>query len=280
MLLLSRLKPTCMPEMRLDGKVAIVTGASEGIGASVARLLLQRGALLSLTARSEDKLRLVGGKAALITSGDLLEETTRQEVIERTLKHFGRIDILINNAGVGLYAPAHRAPIEDARRMWELNFFAPLDLIQRATPAMKHQRSGLIVNVSSIAGKMTLPWFTLYSASKYAIGSLTDGLRMELRTFGIHTMTVCPGYVNTSFQSNVLHGVPPPLAGRARQWAISADECALAIVRGMERRKRTVVAPASGWLLIALERLFPTIVDRQLERVYAQQQEVPHESEA
>ena len=84
--------------------------------------------------------------------------------------------------------------------MWELNFFAPLDLIQRVAPAMKRQRSGFIVNVGSIAGKVTLPWFTLYSASKYAIGSLTDGLRMELRQFGIHTMTVCPGYVNTRFQ--------------------------------------------------------------------------------
>jgi short-subunit dehydrogenase len=87
-------------------------------------------------------------------------------------------------------------------------------------------------------------------------------------------MTVCPGYVNTSFQRNVLHGVPPPLAGRARQWAISADECAQAIIRGIERRKRTVVTPASGWLLIALERLFPAIVDRQLEKVYTQQQDL------
>jgi short-subunit dehydrogenase len=260
-----------MPQMRLDGKVALVTGASEGIGASVAHLLSQRGALLSLTARSKEKLRSVGGEAALITPGDITEADTRRAAVERTIERFGRIDILINNAGVGLYAPAHSAPIEEARRMWELNFFAPLDLTQRAVPYMKQQRSGLIVNVGSIAGKMTLPWFTLYSASKYALGSLTDGLRMELRAFGIHTMTVCPGYVNTGFQQNVLHGVPPPLAGRARLWAISADKCANDIVRGIERGKRTVVTPASGWLLIALERLFPTIVDRQLERVYSQQ---------
>jgi uncharacterized protein len=253
--------------MRLDGKVALVTGASEGIGASVARLLSQRGSLVSLVARSEEKLRAVGGESALIFAGDLRDENTRHSVVERTIERFGRIDVLINNAGVGLYAPAHSAPIEEARRMWELNFFAPLDLIQRVVPHMKQQRSGIIVNVGSIAGKITLPWFTLYSASKYAIGSLTDGLRMELRAFGIHTMTVCPGYVNTGFQQNVLHGNPPALAGRARQWAISADQCASDIVRGIENGKRTVVTPASGWLLIALERLFPTLVDRQLERV-------------
>ena len=88
---------------------------------------------------------------------------------------------------------------------------------------------------------------------------------------GIHTITVCPGYVNTRFQQNVLHGTPPPLAGPARKWAISPEKCAADIIRGIERGKRTVVTPASGWLLIALERLFPTLVDRQLERVYVQQ---------
>lgn len=155
--------------------------------------------------------------------------------------------------------------------MWELNFFVPLDLVQRVAPSMKQQRSGVIVNVGSIAGKMTLPWFTLYSASKYAIGSLSDGLRMELRSFGIHTMTVCPGYVKTRFQQNVLRGTPPALAGRSRQWAISPEECAEDIVRGIERGKRTVVTPASGWLLILLERIFPSLVDRQLERIYMQQ---------
>jgi short-subunit dehydrogenase len=257
--------------MRLDGKVAIVTGASEGIGAAVAGSLRRRGALLSLTARSVEKLRTVGGTDALITGGDLSEESTRRAVIECTVERFGRIDVLINNAGVGLYAPAHEAPMEDARRLWDLNFFAPLDLIQRVSPHMKRQRGGVIVNVSSIAGKMTLPWFTLYSASKYALGSLTDGLRMELRAFGIHTMTVCPGYVNTRFQQNVLHGSPPLLAGRGRKWAISPEKCAEDIMRGIEAGKRTVVTPGSGWLLIMLERVFPKLVDRQLERIYSQQ---------
>jgi short-subunit dehydrogenase len=257
--------------MRLDGKVAIVTGASEGIGAAIAKGLQQRGARLSLAARSEDKLRAVGGPDALVIAGDLLDSGFRASIIQRTLDRFGRIDVLINNAGAGLYAPSHVTPIEDARRLWELNFFAPLDLIQRSAVFMKQQRSGVIVNVGSIAGKMTLPWFTLYSASKYALGSLTDGLRMELRAHGIHTITVCPGYVNTHFQQNVIQGEPPPLASPARKWAISPEKCADDIIRAIERGKRTVVTPASGWLLVALERLFPTLVDRQLERVYKRQ---------
>jgi short-subunit dehydrogenase len=262
-----------MDAMRLDGKVAIVTGASEGIGAALVRVLNDRGVKLSVVARSEEKLRAVAPAGTLIIAADLTDEVARASVMERTVLRFGRLDILINNAGAGLYVPSHTTPMAEARRLWELNFFAPLDLAQRAAAVMKPQRSGVIVNVSSIAGKMTLPWFTLYSASKYAIGSLTDGLRMELRSFGIHTMTVCPGYVNTRFQSNVLLGAPPPLAGPARKWAISPERCALDIVRGIEASKRTVVTPASGWFLIALERLFPNVVDRQLERIYLQQQQ-------
>ena len=262
-----------MDSMRLDGKVAIVTGASEGIGAALVRVLHGRGMNLALVARSEGKLRSVAPAGALIIAADLTDEAARASVVERTFQHFGRLDVLINNAGAGLYVPSHTTPMIDARRLWELNFFAPLDLAQRAAAIMKVQRSGAIVNVSSIAGKMTLPWFTLYSASKYAVGSFTDGMRMELRSFGIHTMTVCPGYVNTQFQSNVLLGAPPPLAGPARKWAISPERCAQDIVRGIEAKKRTVVTPASGWILIALERLFPNLVDRQLERIYLQQQQ-------
>jgi short-subunit dehydrogenase len=257
--------------MRLDGKVAIVTGASEGIGAAVAKGLQQRGAKLSLVARSEDKLRVVGGPDALVIAGDLLDSEIRASVVQRTIDRFGRIDVLINNAGAGLYAPSHLTSLEDARRLWDLNFFAPLDLVQRSVVFMKQQRSGVIVNVGSIAGKMTLPWFTLYSASKYALGSLTDGLRMELRAHGIHTITVCPGYVNTRFQQNVIQGTPPPLASPARKWAITPEKCADDIIRGIERGKRTVVTPASGWVLVTLERIFPTLVDRQLEHVYARQ---------
>ena len=262
-----------MNPMRLDGKVAIVTGASEGIGAALVHALRERGVRLVVTARSEDKLKGVAGSDAVAVPGDLTLEDTREAVMSAAMARFGRVDILINNAGAGLYAPSHTTPLSEARRLWELNFFAPLDMVQRVVVPMKQQRSGTIVNLGSIAGKVTLPWFSLYSASKYAIGSLTDGLRMELRSFGIHTMTVCPGYVNTRFQSNVIAGSPPPLAGAARRWAISPEECAKDVVRGIEARKRTVVTPASGWILIVMERLFPTLVDRQLEKIYLQREQ-------
>src|SRR5437867_1667505 len=189
--------------MTIQERVVLITGASEGIGAACAREFRKRGARLSLTARSETKLREVAGADAAVTAGDITNPEVRRRVVERTLERFGVIDILINNAGIGMYAPAWKAPLNEAHAMFELNFFAPLAMIQSVVPHMQgSRRGGMIVNIGSIAGKVSLPWFTLYSATKFALGSLTQGLRMELAAHGIRTMVVCPGYVKTAFQSH------------------------------------------------------------------------------
>jgi len=254
--------------MRIDGKVVLITGASEGIGAACAAAFRKRGARLSLMARSAEKLRAAGGPDALITAGDLTVPEIREAAVAATLDRFGSIDILVNNAGMGLYDPAWSAPLADARSLFELNFFAPLALTQLVAPHMRARASGVIVNVSSVAGKVTLPWLTLYSASKYALGSLTDGLRMELKKDGIHTITVCPSYVKTKFQDHALGGEPPPGIARRKQFAITAEQCAEAIARGVERGARTVMAPRSGWLFVLAERLFPSLVDAQLAAIF------------
>jgi short-subunit dehydrogenase len=216
-------------------------------------------------ARSEEKLGRIASPDDLIVAGDVTDGGAREAAVRRALERFGAIDILINNAGRGLYAPAWKAPMADARAMFELNFFAPLAMTQLVVPGMQQRRSGVIVNVSSIAGKVTLPWFTLYSASKFALGSLTDGLRMELKPYGIHTITVCPGYVKTRFQQNVYVGVPPDrvLKGRSTV-AITPEECARAIANGVERKARTVVTPRLAWLFVAAERLFPSFIDARM----------------
>jgi short-subunit dehydrogenase len=146
----------------------------------------------------------------------------------------------------------------------ELNFFALLGMIQLVVPHMRHRGSGTIVNVSSIGGKIPLPWMTLYSASKYAVTGLTEGLRMELRGSGVRTMLVCPGYVVTGFQNHAGVGRPPESVIRARRQAITAAECACAIRRGVERDARTVLAPKAGWLLVGLARLFPGLVEARM----------------
>jgi short-subunit dehydrogenase len=253
--------------MRIDGKVVLITGASEGIGAACAAVFGKRGARLSLIARSEEKLRAAGGTGALVTAGDLTLPEVRQNAVAATLDRFGEIDILINNAGMGLYDPAWNTPLADARSLFELNFFVPLALTQLVAPHMRARSSGVIVNVSSVAGRVTLPWLTLYSASKYALCSLTDGLRMELKKDGIHTIAVCPGYVKTSFQDHALVGGPPPKIARSKQFAITPAQCTEAIARGVERGARTVMAPRSGWLFVLAERLLPSLVDGQLAAI-------------
>jgi len=250
--------------MKLDGKVVLITGASQGIGAACAAEFASAGAHLSLTARSADGPAGAGSAGALITAGDLTVEATRRLVVERTLERFGAIDLLINNAGVGMYLHSWRTPMEDARQLMELNFFALLGMIQLVAPHMRRRRRGMIVNVGSIAGKMPLPWMTLYSASKYAVGALTEGLRMELHGDGVKTMLVCPGYVTTGFQQHVRAGQAPPAVLRGRRMAITAGECARAIRRGVERDARTIMTPRAGWILVALARLFPSLVEARM----------------
>jgi short-subunit dehydrogenase len=254
--------------VEIAGKIILITGASEGIGAACAREFLNRGAEVALMARNREKLEQVAPGKALAVPGDLTIAADRERCVEQTLARYGRIDILINNAGAGLYAPSWQADPEQVRALWELNFFAPLEMVRLVAPLMRKQKSGMVVNVGSIAGKVTLPWLTLYSSTKYALGSWTDGLRMELRRDGIHAMTVCPGYVSTRFQDHILGGAVPP-AVKAGNWLrITAEQCATAIADGVERNARTVVTPKTGWLLVLAARLLPGVLDGRLAGIY------------
>lgn len=250
--------------MQIDGKVVLITGASEGIGAACAAEFAASGARLALNSRNPEKLGAAAPKGALLAPGDLLEEAGRRAVVERTLAHYGAIDILINNAGAGYYQASWEMPFDEVRRLMELNFFAPLAMTQLVVPGMRERRSGMIVNVGSIAGKVALPWMSIYSVSKAALGSLTECQRMELKRDGIHTLIVCPGYVQTNFQKNVRYGESPARVRNARRWAITAETCARAIRNGVEREARTVVTPRSGWLLVYAMRLFPWLVESKM----------------
>jgi short-subunit dehydrogenase len=259
--------------MDLAGKVILITGASRGIGAATAAALRTRGVKLALTARSEPALRETAGPEDFWAAGDLCAEEFRAALVQRTLERWGRIDVLINNAGAGLYAPTWDAPPGLVRQLFELNWFAPLDLARRVIPLMRARRSGVIVNVSSIAGQIPLPWFTLYSASKAALLSLSDGLRMELAGSGVRVMAVCPGYVATGFQQHALGGVPPARLVSGKRFAVSAEQCAGALVRGLERDARLVVTPSLGRWLVGLYRLAPRLVEARLRRIHAAQED-------
>jgi len=250
----------------VSNKVVIVTGASEGVGAHLAAALQKRGALLSLIARNRDKLLSVARSEDLAIFGDLTVESVRAELIAKTLERWGRIDVLINNAGRGSYYSACTTPMDEARAVFELNFFAPLDLVRLAAPHVRQTR-GTVVNISSIAGQISLPWLPVYSASKFALAAITSAQRSELRRDGVNVMGVFPGYVDTDFQAHAVGPRPPARVVQGRRFAVSAQDCANAIVEGIEHRKRLVVTPRAGWALVWANRLLPGFVESRMERV-------------
>ena len=250
--------------MLMERQVALITGASSGIGQALATELAARGVQLALTARS-----IAPDAEHFTCAGDLTDAAFREELVARTVERYGRIDILVNNAGVGLYQPSWQADAAATRQMFELNVFAALHLAQLVVPGMRERRGGMVVNIGSIASKVSLPWFTLYSATKHALASFSDGLRMENADAGVKVLLVCPGYVKTRFQENVLVGRPPDELASGKRFATTAPDLARAIANGMERERRTLVYPASGWLLMAAWQYLPRMVEaffRRLQR--------------
>ena len=247
--------------MTISGKNVLVTGASAGIGAALARQLAAGGARLVLVSRSRPDIPTAHHLAV-----DLADPLARQNVIADAEAALGPLDLVIHSAGIGLYASSWLADPAHTRAMFELNLLAAVDLARAAVPGMVARRQGMIVNIGSVAGKVTLPWFTLYSATKSALGTFTEGLRMELYGTGVHAMLVCPGYVHTGFQDHVLGGRPPRKIREAKRFAITPEQCAAAIVRGIEKNARTVMTPRAGWALVAAARLLPAPLQNQFAR--------------
>lgn len=244
--------------LRIEGSNIFLTGASSGIGAALLSELTRRGARVAAVSRNS------AAGASVTIQADLADAAARERAVTEALAHLGRIDILINNAGVGMYATSWESPDATLRHMFEVNFFAAVDLAARLVPAMVARRAGMVVNVASIASKVTLPWFPLYSASKSALEAYTRALRMELHPAGVQAMLVCPGYVKTGFQASALCGTPPPKLAHNKRFASTPEAVAAAISDGIEAGVRTVLTPALGWGLVAASRLLPGVVDARL----------------
>ncbi len=248
----------------LSGSRILITGASTGIGAALAHQLHAAGARLALLSRQTELYTLPNARWFPV---DLTLPAQREAAFAAALTHLGGIDVLINNAGAGAYAPTALLPEATWQHLNELNLNAPIHLTRLALPHLTAQRHGAIVNITSIAAVVPLPWLNLYSATKSALLTFTHGLRMELRGTGVSATAVCPGYVTTPFQSNALAGVPPPMLQRTRRFAISPERCAADIIHGFTRRRRTVHSPFfSNVFLHVLYRLLPGLVERQFAK--------------
>lgn len=194
--------------MNVRDKVVIVTGASEGIGLAAARLLAADGARLALAARSEENLRTLA--AELERSGtdvaafptDLRREDQTRRMVEQAFARFGRIDVLINNAGQGMAGFLEHAPVEDYLRLVELNLFGPVWAMQAVIPLMRRAGGGLILNVSSMVSKMHIPGLGYYASTKAALNVLSETARYELAGDNIRVITVFPRATATDFGKN------------------------------------------------------------------------------
>ena len=180
-------------------KVALVTGASSGIGEAIATRLIAQGWTVFAAARRMERMSALGQKGARLVSLDLEDDASIKAAMAMLCDQSGRIDALINNAGYGAYGALEDMPLTEARRQVEVNLFGLARLIQLALPAMRQQGGGRIVNISSIGGKIHEPMGAWYHATKFAVEGLSDCLRMELAPFGIHVVVVQPGAIKTEW---------------------------------------------------------------------------------
>jgi short-subunit dehydrogenase len=185
--------------------------------------------------------------------------------VQRTLEAYGRIDVLINNAGVGLYGLPTQVPSVLFSRLLDVNVVAPLALAQLVIPLMLRQGSGTIVTIGSVGGNVALPWAAAYSASKFALHAIHDSLRLELRNTPVHLIKVCPGIVDTDFRRHVLDGEAPERV-RDIQRVVSPDAVAAAIFRAVKLRRSTVYLPKIGLIFSFMGLFAPKLMDFYLSR--------------
>lgn len=258
--------------MELTDRVAIVTGASEGIGRALAQLLVSEGAQVVLAARSKDKLEALaaelGSERALAVPTDVAQPAQVERLVARTVEWFGGVDILVNNAGFGIYGLVEEMDWEHFRQMWEVNFFGAVACTRAALPHLR-QRGGAVVNISSVAGKIPLPYMAGYCATKFALNAFSDGLRMELARAGVHVLTVCPGRVRTNFhQAAYRDGKDLPKIFQQRHpTGVAAEAVARVTVKALRRGRREVVIPWRLRLAASVRNLLPGLTERLLREV-------------
>jgi NADP-dependent 3-hydroxy acid dehydrogenase YdfG len=224
----------------IEGKVVVITGASSGLGEAAARRLAKDGARLTLGARRLDRLQALAKELSLgdgaVMNTDVTKYHDVKRLVEQAVKTHGRIDVIVNNAGLMPHSPLERGKVEDWERMIDVNIKGVLYGIAAALPHMKAQQSGHVINVSSVAGHMVRPGGAVYSATKHAVRVISEGLRQEVKPYNIRSTIISPGAVATELTDSITE---PDVAKGMRDFydrvAISADSFASMVAFAMSQ---------------------------------------------
>ena len=262
--------------MNVGKGVVLITGCSSGIGRAMAENFHRRGFLVYATARRLDSLEPLAQAGIGTLALDVTRASDIANAVEHVLVESGSVDILINNAGYGAMAPLAEIPPDELRRQFETNVFGPVALAQAVAPAMMRRGGGRIVNIGSVSGILTTPFAGAYCATKAALHSLSDALRMELAPFGIHVITVQPGAIRSRFGENATAAVertldpqsiyrPVESAIRARanasqQRATPAEQFAQRVIKKVVRKRppRLIRAGIGSHSAPIMQRLLPS----------------------
>ena len=256
--------------MDIKGKVVIVTGASSGIGEATARQFGGEGAMVVLAARRVDKLETLAkeieamgtGSQSLVVQADLSKLDDIQKLVSYTLEIFGRIDVLVNNAGFGrLDWLENLDPVKDIQAQIDVNVMGVIQTTRQVLPVMIQQRSGSIVNMCSMAGLVGTPTYTIYAASKHAVHGFSEALRREVKPWGIDVSLVYPGGVVTEFTQHA--GIKRKTkAATPKFMLLTAEQVGEAVVKLVRHPRRMWIIPWLWSVTVFMNRFLPGLVDR------------------
>jgi short-subunit dehydrogenase len=248
-------------------KVAIVTGGSDGIGKAMVEQLLRDGASVVTCGRHKEKFNELqsnySGFPLHVVMADVSKEEDCKKLIEETIAVFGKIDVLINNAGISMRALVSETDIKTLKQVMDINFWGTVYCTKYALPNIMQQK-GVVVGISSIAGYRGLPGRSGYSASKFAVQGWLEALRTELYDTGAHIMWVCPGFTASNIRNTALNkdALPQKESPLDEEKLMTAEHCALHILKAVEKRKRSLVLTFTGKRTVWMNRLFPAWADK------------------
>ncbi len=254
-------------------KVVVVTGGTDGIGRALVSFLMEQGAKVITCGRNYDKLyhlqTVYAGKTLLALSADVSNEADCKKLIQQAVSVFGKIDIIINNAGISMRALFTETDLETIRRVMDVNFWGSVYCTKYALPYIM-QTKGTVAAVSSIAGYRGLPGRSGYSASKFALQGWMEALRTELLESGVNVMWVCPGFTRSNIRNVALNKKSEPQGETPlnEESLMSPEECATHILKAIEKRKRTLVLSTQGKETIFLTRFLPELADKMVYKFF------------